>query len=293
MNKLFILLGLLVISCAEPTAEVSQADLDDWESFKAKRLANLKLPDGFLNLAGLYWLEEGENTFGSDSTNNILFPNDLPEVMGNFRLKEKTVTILNPTEGLTIDTLTATETVVFDLDSSVVKIMEYGTYRWFIIERAGDVGIRLINLDHPKLKETIDIKHFDYNPKLAVQAEFISYTKPKKLKIINVLDHEFEMDIVGQLKFEIDGKAYTLEPIEDGDRFFIIFSDGTSAIETYGSGRYLYADKPTEGGLVDLNFNRAYNPPCAFTEFATCLIPPPENRLDLRVEAGELDYHVE
>jgi len=253
----------------------------------------LKLPDGFLNLAGLYWLEEGDNTFGADSLNNIVFPNDLPDKIGNFQLSDNIVSILNPIKGLTIDSLMAEESVVFDQDSSVVKVMEYGTYRWFIIKRAENIGIRLMNLDHPKLKKSIDIKYFDYNQKLVLQAEFIPYSTPKKLKISNVLDHEFEMNISGQLKFEIDGTTYTMEPIDDGDDFFIIFSDETSAIETYGSGRYMYAKKPELGGKVDLNFNRSYNPPCAFTDFATCLIPPPENRLEVRIEAGEYNYHMD
>ena len=101
------------------------------------------------------------------------------------------------------------------------------------------------------------------------------------------------MNISGQLRFKIAGREYTLEPIDEGDKFFIIFSDETSAIETYGSGRYMYADRPVDGGRVELDFNKSCNPPCAFTDFATCLIPPPENRLDVRIDAGEYDYHMD
>ncbi|MCP4459677.1 MAG: DUF1684 domain-containing protein [Cytophagales bacterium] len=183
--------------------------------------------------------------------------------------------------------------VVFNQDSSTTKILEFDAYRWYIIERGNDIGIRLKNLEHPMLKSVIDIKYFDYNHEFSVKADFIPYSESKILKIVNVIGHEFELNINGQLRFEIAGSTYTLEPLDAGDEFFIIFSDGTSAIETYGSGRYLYATKAATGEKVDLNFNLAYNPPCAFTDYATCLIPPRENQLDLRIAAGEYDYHMD
>ncbi len=293
MNKFSSLLLLLVFSCISSNRDTSGDAVEGWENWKSERMSILKSPDGFLNLAGLYWLQEGDNTFGADSTNTIPFPDDFPENVGNFQLRNKIVTILDLIDGVTIDSLGAKETIVFDQEGSINKLMEYGTYRWFVIERAGNVGIRLQNLDHPDLKKEIDIKYFDYNPQLAVQAEFIPYSDPKKLKITNVLGHEFEMNISGQLRFEFSGKKFTLEPMDEGEKFFIIFSDETSALETYGSGRYMYTKRPEEGGMVKLDFNRAYNPPCAFTDFATCLIPPPENRLTIRIEAGEYDYHME
>lgn len=293
MNKLIILLGFVILSCSSKIEQSASQQLEDFEKWKVERVAKLKAPEGYLNLAGLYWLTQGDNLFGSDSSNSILFPDDLPSVMGNFRLDGKTVTIKDAIEGVRIDSVGATEVIVYDREPSVVKLMEYETYRWYVIERAGDIGVRLQNLDHPKLKVNIDIKYFDHNPQQSVMADFLPYAVPKKLNITNVLGHEFEMNISGQLRFEIDGKEYTLEPIDEGDKFFIIFSDETSAIETYGSGRYMYADMPINGRMVELDFNKSYNPPCAFTDFATCLIPPPENRLDVRIDAGEYDYHLE
>jgi uncharacterized protein (DUF1684 family) len=294
MKILLPLLTLLILACTPSTnKEITEEELANWDDWKSKRMENLVSPDGFLNLAGLFWLKQGDNTIGSGSTNSIQFPEDLPDFIGNLQLKGNVVSLLEPTTGLKIDSLAATQTTVFNQDSSITKLMEYDSFRWYIIERGGDIGIRLKDLNHPMLSKTIDIEYFDYNPEFAINADFIPYSVPKILKVTNVLGHEFEMNISGQLSFEIDGETYTLEPLDAGDEFFIIFSDGTSAIETYGSGRYLYAKKGEPGETIDLNFNKAYNPPCAFTDFATCLIPPRENQLDIRISAGEYNYHLE
>ncbi len=287
----FILLALFV-ACTPEVQIATEQQLSSWENWKKNRLNELKSPVGFLNLAGLYWLQDGANTFGSDSSNDIIFPTDLPKKMGVLELRGNEVIGLDFHEEILVDSVGSYSGQVYHTDSSKVPKMEWGTYRWFIIKRADDIGIRLKNLDHPNLAKEIDIKYYGFNSGLVVNAEFVPYPIPKKLKIENVLGHHFEMNISGQLQFKLNGINYTLEPMDEGKKFFIIFSDETSAIETYGSGRYLYAMRPKPGEKVLIDFNRSYNPPCAFTDFATCLIPPPENRLTIKVEAGELDYHM-
>jgi hypothetical protein len=212
--------------------------------------------------------------------------------IGDLILTGTRVTLENGVSELIVDSVNIGSSMVYDFETKVGKVMELDSYRWFIIKRNDDIGIRLKNLEHPDLAKDINIQYFDYNPELVVEATFALYPVAKKLRIDNVLGHQFDMDIRGQLQFDLFGKSHTLEPMDEEKDFFIIFSDETSAIETYGSGRYLHADFPKPGGKVLIDFNLAYNPPCAFTDFATCFLPPAENQLSVRIEAGEFDYHM-
>ncbi len=293
MAKCLPFLFICLLACSKPAPkEASPERLAKWENWKVDRMSELKSKEGFVNLAGLYWLEEGVHSFGSDSSNSIIFPADFPAKSGVFHVENGIVSMADVAEGILIDSTYQEENVVFDIGQEVMKEMTYGDYIWYIIDRVGNVGIRLKDLNHPMLSEEIDIHFYEYNPELVVEAVFKPYLPKKKLTIDNVLGHRFEMEIEGQLQFQFKGKNYTLEPLDDVD-FFVIFSDETSAIETYGSGRYLHVPLPGPNGKTTIDFNRAYNPPCAFTDFATCLIPPQENRLDFRVDGGELDYHLE
>ncbi len=292
MNK-FIALALTVIACSQAVDNNNDDRIAEWEKWRTNRVENLLKPGGWVSLSGLYWMRQGENTFGSGAGNSIQFPLDFPEAIGTLVVENNRVSLIGGIEGLKIDSVESGEGLVFDPDSGLVKVMEYRTYQWHIIERAGDIGIRLKNMDHPNSKKGLDLKYFEYNPDLVVKAGFIPYAIPRKMRMENVLGHEFEMEIEGQLRFRVNDTEYTLEPLDAGDEFFIIFSDETSAIETYGSGRYMYVKKSKAGEKVILDFNKSYNPPCAFTDFATCLLPPPENMLSLRIDAGELDYHMD
>lgn len=292
MAKYKILIFLVVLSCTPVSEEATPKQLTSWENWKVDRMDELKSKEGFINLAGLYWLEEGTHTFGSDSNNSVVFPADFPVESGVFLVENGTVSISGVAEGILVDSTYQDESLVFDLEQEIVKEMTYQNYVWYIIERVGHIGIRLKDLNHPMLTEAIDIHFYEYNPALVIEAVFKPYLPKKKLTVDNVLGHRFEFEVEGQLQFEFGGKSYSLEPLDDVD-FFVIFSDETSAIETYGSGRYLHVPLPGPDGKTTIDFNRAYNPPCAFTDFATCLIPPPENRLDFRVDGGELDYHLE
>lgn len=288
--RIWQLLLPAILLCCQQAKDKSDESMQDWERWKNTRVENLKAPSGFLNLAGLYWLESGMNTFGSDSSNSIIFPGDMPSFLGELEWKNGQVEFRGNGQVL-VDSMNLERTIVF-ADGTKTPMMTWGSYVWYIIERAGDIGIRLKNLEHPNLTRPLEIDYFDYNPDFVLQADFVPYAVPKKLTIENVLGHLFEMEISGQLRFEVDGQAFSLEPIDEGDEWFIIFSDETSAIETYGSGRYMYAHQPQEGQKVKIDFNKSYNPPCAFTDFATCWLPPSDNYLSMRVEAGELDYHV-
>lgn len=287
-----MLLLAVLLACTPTKQQATPDQLADWERWKVDRMDELKSKEGFINLVGLYWLETGEHTFGSDSSNSVVFPVAFPARSGVLQVDNGTVTISDVAEGIMIDSAAKSQDLVFDLEQELVKEMTYGDYVWYIIERAGNIGIRLKDLKHHMISKELDIHFFDYEPNFVVEAVFKPYPPGRTLKVDNVLGHQFEYEIEGQLRFEYQGKQYTLEPLKDVD-FFIIFSDGTSAISTYGSGRYLHVPRPGPDGKTTIDFNRAYNPPCAFTDFATCLIPPPENRLDFPVSAGELDFHLE
>ncbi|MEM9326981.1 MAG: DUF1684 domain-containing protein [Bacteroidota bacterium] len=267
--------------------------LPEHTNWEEARLQNLYADEGWLNLAGLYWMEPGEYTFGSDSSNDLVFPVDFPQEMGSFFVTTNRVLLTSESTEITVDGSPLDgPTVVYDETNEANAEMVFGDYRWFVINRADNLGVRLRNLQHPALHHQLDIPKYPTDYRWVVEASYVPYDTPKSIAVENILGFRYQMQIPGQLQFEIEGKAFTLEPIQEGDEFFIIFSDETSAVETYGSGRYMYADMPqgTEG--VTLDFNKCYNPPCAFTDYATCLIPPPENQLALAIRAGEKDFHM-
>ncbi len=288
---IFMIGSLLACSGKREDKTRSSESVEDWESWKVKRIEKLKSTWGYLNLAGLYWLSEGENTFGSDSTNDIVFPEMAPEVIGSFSLENGSVTFRSALADVEVDSMVQQEALVFDPLLEERMLMRRGRFLWYVLERGGKIGVRLLDLDHPKLKQAIEIGYFDFNPEFIVDAVYEEFPIPKQVPMTDVLGIEYITEIPGQLKFKLRDQPYTLDVMPEGDELFVIFSDETSAVETYGSGRYMYTANPGTGGTTVLNFNKSYNPPCAFTDFATCLIPPAQNRLATRIEAGELDYH--
>ncbi len=148
----------------------------------------------------------------------------------------------------------------------------------------------LRDLEAPLVKEFKGIERFPVDTAWRIEAEFKPYESPKKIFVPNILGDVEDEIISGQLVFSIENKKFTLDPINSGNRFFIIFADETNGESTYGAGRFLYTDKPDSTGTVILDFNKAYNPPCAFTKYATCPLPPEENRLGIKITAGEKNY---
>ncbi len=288
------LIFVAFLASCSGTPEMPLSYLPEHANWEEERVQLLYAPEGFLNLAGLYWMEPGEYTFGSDSASDLIFPEDFPAATGSFFVTRNRV-LMTPASGaeITVNGESMTDpTIVYDEETNKILEMAWGEYRWHVIERAGNIGLRLRDLRHPALYRELDIPKFPVDYRWVVRASYVPYETPRTVSVDNVIGFNYQMKIAGQLRFELDGQDMTLEPIIEGDKYFIIYSDDTSGEETYGSGRYLYADIPEEGDEVILDFNKSKNPPCAFTDFATCLIPPPENRLALRIEAGEKDYHL-
>lgn len=288
---ILLLTSIILISCEVKTDE-DPAYVESINAWKKIRYEALTNEDGYLVLAGLYWLNPGENTYGSDPSNDIVFPGKAPAVTGAFFLEGDSVyTIINPgveilNNGSRVDSLE-----LMDDSKGKPTSLVFGTLKWYVIKRGDKYGIRLKDTEHPVRKNFTGVDYFDLSKIWRVEATFIPSDKQNTISIQNIIGTTNAQPSAGKLSFEIDGKNYTLDVLDGGeDKFFVIFGDMTNGDSTYGAGRYMYTEKPGKDNKVVLDFNKAYNPPCAFTEFATCPLPPPQNILDIRVTAGEKVY---
>ena len=290
----FVLFYLLLIGCKEKF--VQNADpiyLNEINQWHQKRIENLKKENGWLNLVGLYWLKSGENKFGSAKDNEIVFPSKAPDHIGTINLNDSIVTIkvLPDKKVLYNDAEVSEMAMQIDL-SGDPTILQLNSLRWFIIKRGEKYGIRLRDLEAPLLKEFKGIDSFPADTNWCIETKFVPYISPRKIIVPNILGDSEEEIVSGKLVFKLEGKEFSLDPIDSGKRLFIIFADETNGESTYGAGRFLYTDKSDSTGKVILDFNKAYNPPCAFTKFATCPLPPEQNRLGIKITAGEKSFGV-
>lgn len=284
-----IFVGLL--GCQQKKSQFNEdkyiVSMQEW---KQNRLERLKSENGWLNLVGLYWLKEGQNPFGSNEANNIVFPKNAPEFIGTIILyKGHLSSQINKDVDVFInDSLIKEHSINTDMDNNTT-MFRTGSLRWYIIKRGDRFGIRLRDVESPLVEKLTEIPSFPIDSKWRIEAKYEKFETPKEIAIPNVLgDIEYEK-CFGLLKFKIDEKEYEVMPLGNGDKesLFVIFADETSAEETYGAGRFLSVEKPDENGKTFIDFNKATNPPCAFTEFATCPLPPKENILSVKILAGE------
>ena len=253
---------------------------------------SLKSEKGWLNLAGLFWLEQGSNSFGTSVKNKIVFPTgSLPENAGNMILKNGVVTLVNAKGvNIKVNNEIVEKRIIFSTDSIKTPDVSYGAYHWTIIKREDKIGIRLRNF------KSEQVKNFNGTPRFATDSlwRFNAILKepivPTSIPITNVLGQTIQMKLLGKLIFSLHGEVISLDAVEEENQLFIIFGDATNGKETYGAGRFLYADKPDASGKTVIDFNKAYNPPCAFTPFATCPLPPKQNILAIAITAGEKSY---
>jgi hypothetical protein len=268
--------------------------LREIESWQQKRLENLKSPTGWLNLAGLLWLEEGENTVGADSSNTIIFPKDkAPNFIGSFILQDSVVTF-RARAGVNImhnDSAITSINMRNDLEGNPTKLT-LGTLSWTIIKRGERYGVRLRDHKHPLLKEFEGIEAFPIDSTWRIEATFEPNIPLKMIEIPTILNTIDKEPSPGALVFDINGKTHRLDATGEmtNKELFVIFADQTNGKETYGAGRFIYVATPGASGKTIIDFNKAYNPPCAFTAYATCPLPPEQNKLAVRITAGEKNY---
>ena len=291
-NSIFGLI-LLLSSCSGHKPPTTSSFVHSWKEWQKNRIERLKSENGWLNLAGLYWLQQGNNTFGSDSSCDLIFPTSAPPVAGKFIRKDTLVTLeVNPGAGIVSDGKQIRKVVLESDASGHPTVLKMGTLVFFLIKRDTLLGIRLRDLNSPLSASLDSIPCYPPDSIWKIKARFLPFDKPEKLYVPTVIGTREEYTVPGKLVFEIGGQKQILLPFSEGKGFFIIFGDGTSALETYGAGRFLQADEPDSTGTVVLDFNRAYNPPCAFTPYATCPLPPKENLLTIKITAGEKDPHI-
>jgi len=277
----------------ELSAEESEyvAEVEKWHKRRINRLTS---KSGWLSLSGLYWLKEGKNSFGAASGNDLRFPKDkTPDFVGSIYLENSDVrTEINEGinvlyEGAIINSILMKPDITGN-----PTILSLDSLSWYIIKRGEQVGVRLRDSENESIKNFTGIDLFPIDTTWRVQAKLEAYNPPKLIDVPNIMGTINEETSLGALVFNMDGKEYRLDPIgkPGGKSLFIIFADQTNGFDTYGAGRFLYAKMPGEDGLTTIDFNMAYNPPCAFTRFATCPLPPRQNVLPIRVTAGEKNY---
>lgn len=263
-----ILAGLALLAASE-----FETDIAAW---RRAREAALKADGGWLTVAGLFWLHEGASTFGKDASNEIALP-DGPAHGGALELHGGKVMV----------TAGGTSREVAHDSADAVKV---GRLSLFVIQRGNKYGIRLKDPDSEYRRNFHGIEYFPARPEYRVNARFVA--EPHTVSILNILGQTENYESPGYAAFQLEGREFRLRPYLEGPeekQLFYVFRDQTSGKETYGGGRFFYSDMPRDGQVV-LDFNKAYNPPCSFTPYATCPLPSPENRLPIRIEAGEKKY---
>ena len=259
------------------------------EAFRAKREADLKADDGWLALAGLHWLKDGENRIGSAADNDLVLPKSAPAQLGVIeQAAGKARLRLAPGAHASI----AGQPIDAPRElrpGAKPEIVELGAVSFFLIQRDKRNAIRVRDKDSQVRRDFKGLAWFSIDPAARVVGRFTPHAEPRKIPIPNIIGYVSEMKTPGVVSFRIAGRELTLEPVfetPEEDELFFIFKDRTAGKETYGAGRFLYAELPKDGVVV-LDFNRAYSPPCAYTPYATCPLPPKQNVLGVRIEAGE------
>lgn len=262
-----------------------EAKLREWHQ---KRIESLKAESGWLNLAGLFWLKEGRNKFGSDETNDILFPkNKSKPFLGEIWVDKGKITLkANPDAGIFTGDKAVGRLDIFPDETPVT--LRHKSLRWFIIKRGEKYAVRLRDLESEYLKEFTGIERYPAQVNWRVKARF-EPTTGKKVAITDITGRTADQESPGTLVFSVKGKEYRLDAVGSLNDLFIIFADHTNKKETYGAGRFLYSSIEKDG-TAWLDFNKAINPPCAFSPYATCPLPPKQNKLALAIPAGEKRY---
>jgi uncharacterized protein (DUF1684 family) len=264
-------------------------EIKEWQK---RRIEGLKSTDGWFTLAGLYWLKEGDNSYGSDKSNDIVFPEGTPAFIGKLILDGGRVkSVINDGVEVFHDSVLVKEIPMQNDTEKNTTILTHGSFSWYVILRDGNrYGIRLKNSESQALKDFDGIDTYPIDKKWKIEARYEPYDPPKVIVVPNVTGTSAEDSSRGALVFNIGDNEYRLDALGSGERFFIIFADKTNGEETYGAGRFLSAARPDSTGKTFIDFNRAYNPPCAFTKYATCPLPPKDNYLKVAVTAGEKKY---
>jgi len=263
------------------------------EKWRQDYEADLKSDHGWLTISGLFWLHEGENKFGSDPLKDIVLPEpSSPPDAGTFELRDgKVIAHIKPGVAVTMDGKTV-ETVVLHPDVKTDRLVIGGLTLW-VHASGGRQTIRVQDKNSALRREFSGLHWFPVDESYRVAARYVPYEKPKDVPIQNLAGDSLALPISGYVLFTLRGQEFRLEAeADETGAISFVFRDLTSGKETYAASRFLDTDPPKDGAVI-LDFNEAYNPPCAYNPNTTCPLPPPGNRVRVRIEAGEKSYHRE
>lgn len=306
MTRLTAITVLMLASALLPVgsaAEDSHASVEaesyraEFEAWKSERITRLRAEDGWLSLAGLLWLQEGDNSFGSAADNTILFPEPAPAHVGVFTLREGKVSLVVAAGAKVFDRdpergpVPVRSRVYPGLSASDPEALELGPFRFYPIERSGRFAIRLKDMDSATRRNFSGIDCFSRDEAWRLEGRFEAFDDSSRTLLVpSIIGTPTQTPWPGMVRFQVGAEEYQLavfgDTVEDS---WTVFADRTNGKETYGGGRFLVVESLGDGRVL-LDFNKAYNPPCVFTPYATCPLPPSRNRLAIRIEAGEKMY---
>jgi uncharacterized protein len=272
--------GLVAIAVAALAADSGayQREIAKW---RAERETKLKADDGWLTVVGLHWFHEGVNTVGSDPYTDAPLPPSLPAMVGTIALKKGKVHF-KPAPGIQLKEMDLKTDITPEYDR-----VSLGRVKFFVIERENRFGVRVKDNDSEARRKFAGLRWYPVDPAWKIKAKFIP--SPHKVTFDTEVGVKEQDDSPGFVTFTRGGKEYKMEPVTEDDHLWFVFRDQTSGKTTYGASRFLYVPMPKDG-FVEVDFNKAENPPCVFTDYATCPLPTPQNRLSLPVTAGEQMY---
>lgn len=259
--------------------------INEW---RAERNETIRRENGWLSLAGLYWLKLGRNQFGSDSKAEIQLPARISENVGYFEYNGKSVSLrTNPKEKVLVNDKPTDFAILQPDISDNPSFIKFEGIQLVVIQRGNRMGVRMWDNQSEKRASFPTRTWYDIDENFRIPVTFTAYERPKMAYFPDLTGEKAEFPVEGYITFELGGKKQKLDiNKEDDGLLFLRFWDPTSEDETYPTGRYLIADTEDDG-KVYLDFNKAYSPPCAFTDFATCVFAPEQNHLDVRITAGE------
>ena len=282
----FVLAALVCLGAAEGSSY--QQSVDKWrQDYETK----LKADDGWLTVSALLWLHEGTNRFGSAAGNDIVLPYSyVPATAGTFDLHQgKTTVHVNPGVPITLAGKPV-ESMELRPDSREDRLA-LGDLVFFVHASGTRYAIRVKDKNSPLRKEFKGLHWFPVNEAYRFNASYVAYPSPREIQVENILGDRGPSYLVGYVAFTMNGKEYQLDAEDNGDgSLFIVFRDLTSKTSTYQAARFLDTDPPKDG-KVEIDFNKAYNPPCAYNPYTTCPLPSEKNRLPVEIPAGEKRYH--
>jgi uncharacterized protein (DUF1684 family) len=302
--SLFARTAFLAAIFASPAFSQDTVTLKDLDKWRAQHAADLQKPAGWLSLTGLDWFLPGDNSFGSAEDNKIRLSANSPAHLGILRLQGNTVQLLAPTggfpEGFHIAGAPAKPQLIpVDPDSDRnAPHLTIGTLNMYVIRRADRFALRVKDSKAPALINFRGLNWYAPDPKFRVTAKWIPYSPPKSVTLDTLAGTKYDQPVPGAAEFTLQGKTYRLEPVLEeptSKQLFFILKDTTSATTTYHACRFLYTVLPDHGldkpGSLVLDFNRLENPPCAYTPYSTCPLPPAGNRMAIALPVGEKRYH--